>query len=55
MDPEIRYAVIELVPVPHRMVVTSTVVHGMIITMKNHVFLTDNGEHGVSGTNARLR
>ena len=55
MDPEIHYAVIELVPVPHRMVVTSTVVHGMIITMKNHVFLTDNGEHGVSGTNAQLR
>ena len=55
MDPEIHYAVIVLVPVRHRMVVTSTVVIGMIITMKNHVFLTHNGEHGVSGISARLR
>ena len=51
----IHYADIEHVLVPHLMVVTRTVVHGTIITMKNHVLLTHSGEHGVSGVNAQLR
>ena len=51
----IHYVAIDHVPVPHQTDVISIVAIGTIITMKNHVLLSHNGEPGVSGLNAQLQ